>query len=309
MLTDELADLAIFALVAEVRSFTRAAARLGRSQSALSQSVRRLEERLKIRLLTRTTRSVMPTPAGVQLLETLGPALGEIEARLEALSALREEPSGSLRLTAGRHAVETVLWPAVLRLTARYPDIKVEISVSSALNDIVTEQFDAGVRLGEQVAKDMVALRIGPDLRMVVVGSPAYVARHGVPLEPQDLTRHRCCNIRLASSGALYAWEFERDGRAVNVHVDGPLVLNDSNLLLDAALNGDVLAIVMEDVARDAIAAGRLVQVLEDWSPPFAGYHIYYPNRRHPSPAFSALLDELRASPQRRSGAAQVPTH
>jgi DNA-binding transcriptional LysR family regulator len=302
MLTDELADLAIFALVAEVRSFTRAAARLGRSQSALSQSVRRLEERLKIRLLTRTTRSVMPTPAGEQLLETLRPALGEIEARLDALSALREEPSGSLRLTAGRHAVETVLWPAVLRLTARYPDIKVEISIQSALTDIVTEQFDAGVRLGEQVAKDMIALRIGPDLRMAVVGSPAYLAEHGVPQEPQDLTRHRCCNIRLVSSGALYAWEFERDGRSVNVHVDGPLVVNDMHMLMDAALQGTGLAIVMRDLATDAIATGRLVQVLEEWSPPFAGYHLYYPNRRHPSPAFSALLDELRTSPQ-KSGA------
>jgi DNA-binding transcriptional LysR family regulator len=230
--------------------------------------VRRLEERLKIRLLTRTTRSVMPTPAGEQLLETLRPALGEIEARLEALSAQREVPSGSLRLTAGRHAVETVLWPAVLRLAARYPDIKVEISIQSALTDIVTEQFDAGVRLGEQVARDMIALRIGPDLRMAVVGSPAYLAEHGVPQEPQDLTRHRCCNIRLVSSGALDAWEFEREGRSVNVHVDGPLVVNDMHLLLDAALQGLGLVIVMEDLAREAIAAGRLVRVLEDWSPP-----------------------------------------
>src|SRR5882762_6458412 len=212
MLNDELSDLAIFAAVADARSFTRAAARLGKSQSALSQSVRRLEERLKLRLLTRTTRSVMPTPAGEQLLTTLRPALGEIEAQLNALSELRELPSGSLRLTAGRHAAETVLWPALLRLNTRYPDIKVEVSIEPALTDIVTEQYDAGVRLGEQIARDMIALRIGPDLRMVVVGCPAYLAEHGIPVEPQDLTHHRCCNIRLPTSGGLYVWEFERDG-------------------------------------------------------------------------------------------------
>src|SRR6202034_1362017 len=219
MLTDELSDLAIFAAVADARSFTRAAVKLGKSQSALSQSVRGLEERLKLRLLTRTTRSVMPTPAGEQLLSTLRPALSEIEAQLNALSEL---PSGSLRLTAGRHAVETVLWPALLRLNTRYPDIKVEVSMEPALTDIVAEQYDAGVRLGEQIARDMIALRIGPDLRRVVVGCPAYLADHGIPVEPQDLTRHRCCNIRLPTSSGLYAWEFERDGRRVTVHVEGP---------------------------------------------------------------------------------------
>jgi len=296
MLNDELSDLAIFAAVADARSFTRAAAKLGKSQSALSQSVRRLEERLKLRLLTRTTRSVMPTPAGEQLLSTLRPALGEIEAQLNALSELRELPSGSLRLTAGRHAAETVLWPALLRLNTRYPDIKVEVSIEPALTDIVTEQYDAGVRRGEQIARDMIALRIGPDLRMVVVGCPAYLADHGIPVEPQDLTHHRCCNIRLPTSGGLYAWEFERDGRSVNVHVDGPFVLNDMHLLIDAALHGAGLAIVMEDMVAPFIADGRLVRVLEDWSPPLSGYHLYYPNRRHPSPAFAALLEELRAN-------------
>src|SRR5580704_6429599 len=238
MLTDELSDLAIFAAIADARSFTRAATRLGKSQSALSQSVRRLEERLKLHLLTRTTRSVMPTPAGEQLLSTLRPALGEIEAQLKALSELRTLPSGTLRLTAGRHAAETLLWPAVLRLNTRYPDIKVEVSIELSLMDIVTEQYDAGVRRGEQISRDMIALRIGADLRMVVVGSPAYLADHGIPVEPQDLTHHRCCNIRLPTSGGLYTWEFERDGRRVNVHVDGPFVLNDMHLLIDAALHG-----------------------------------------------------------------------
>ena len=296
MLNDELGDLAIFAAVAEARSFTRAAARLGKSQSALSQSVRRLEERLKLRLLTRTTRSVMPTPAGEQLLSTFRPALGQIEAQLSALSELRELPSGSLRLTAGRHAVETVLWPALLRLNTRCPDIKVEVSIEPALTDIVTEGYDAGVRLGEQIARDMIALRIGPDLRRVVVGCPAYLAGHGAPTEPRDLTDHRCCSIRLPTSGGLYAWEFERAGRHVNVQVDSPFVLNDTRLLIDAALHGAGLAMVMEDMAAPFIADGRLVRVLEDWSPPLSGYHLYYPNRRHPSPAFAALLKELRAN-------------
>jgi DNA-binding transcriptional LysR family regulator len=238
----------------------------------------------------------MPTPAGEQLLSTLRPALGEIEAQLDALSELRELPSGLLRLSAGRHAVETVLWPALLRLNARYPDIKVEVSIEPALTDIVTEQYDAGVRLGEQIARDMIALRIGPDLRRVVVGCPAYLADHGIPVEPQDLTHHRCCNVRLPTSGGIYAWEFERDGRSVNVRVDGPFVLNDLHLLIDAGLHGAGLAMVMEDMVAPFIADGRLVQVLEDWSPPLSGYHLYYPNRRHPSAAFAALLEELRAN-------------
>jgi DNA-binding transcriptional LysR family regulator len=248
---------------------------LGKSQSAISQSVRGLEERLKLRLLTRTTRSVMPTPAGEQLLRALRPALDEIEAQLNALRELRELPSGSLR---------------------RYPDIKVEVSIGPALTDIVNEQYDAGVRRGEQIARDMIALRIGPDLRMVVVGCPGYLAEHGIPVEPQELTHHRCCNIRSPTSGGLYAWEFERDGRRVNVHVDGPFVLNDMHLLIDAALHGAGLAMVMEDMVTPFIADGRLVRVLEDWSPPLSGYHLYYPHRRHPSPAFAALLEEPRAS-------------
>src|SRR5258707_7428394 len=254
MLTDELSDLAIFAAVADARSFTRAAARLGKSQSALSQSVRRLEERLKLRLLTRTTRSVMPTPAGEQLLSTLRPALGEIETQLNALSELRELPSGSLRLTAGRHAVETVLWPALLRLNTRYPDIKVEVLIEPALTDIVTEQYDAGVRRGEQIARDMIALRIGPDLRMVVVGCPAYLAEHGIPVDPHDLTHRRCCNIRLPTSGGLYAEEFERGGPSVNVHVHGPFVLNYLHLLIAAALPGARLSNAMDTISEPFLA-------------------------------------------------------
>ena len=238
----------------------------------------------------------MPTPAGEQLLSTLRPALGEIEAQLNALGELRESPSGSLRLSAGRHAVETVLWPALLRLNARYPDIKVEVSIEPALTDIVTEQYDAGVRRGEQISRDMISLRIGPDLRMVVVGCPAYLADHGFPVEPQDLTRHRCCNIRLPTSGGLYAWEFERNGRSVNVRVDGPFVLNDMHLLIDAALHGAGLVFVMEDMVAPFVADGRLIRVLDDWSPRLSGYHLYYPNRRHPSPAFAALLEELRGN-------------
>jgi len=296
MLNDELSDLASFAAVAHARSFTRAAAKLGKSQSALSQSVRRLEGRLKLRLLTRTTRSVMPTPAGEQLLSTLRPALEEIEAQLNVLSELRELPSGSLRLTAGPHAVETVLWPALRRLNKRYPDIKIELSIEAALTDIVTEQYDAGVRRGEQIERDMIALRIGPDLRMVVVGCPAYFADHSIPVEPQELTHHRCCNIRLPTSGGLYAWEFKRNGRSLSVHVDGPFVLNDMHLLIDAALHGAGLVMVMEDMVAPLIADGRLVRVLEDWSPPLSGYHLYYPNRRHPSPGFAALLEELKAN-------------
>ena len=294
MLTEELSDLAVFAAVAEARSFTKAAARIGRSQSALSQTVRKLEERLQLRLLTRTTRSVAPTPAGEALLATLRPALGEIEERLRLLQELREKPSGSLRLTAGRHACQTVLWPALLRLTRRYPDIQVEVAADGAMVDIVADRYDAGVRLGEQIAKDMIAVRIGPDLRMVVVGSPAYFDRYAPPETPHDLTRHACCNIRLPSAGALYAWEFEQDGRPINVHVDGPLVINDMDLLVEAAVNGAGLIMVMEDRVEAMLKDGRLRRVLDEWCPSFPGYHLYYPSRRHPSSAFTALLEELR---------------
>lgn len=295
MLTHDLTDLAIFAAVADARSFTLAGIRLGRSQSALSQSVKRLEDRLKLRLLTRTTRSVAPTAAGQKLLETLAPALGDIEARLAALGELRTKPSGQLRITTGVHAARSLVWPAVLRLTERYPDISVEVDVSGSLVDIVAERFDAGVRLGEQVAKDMIAMRIGPDLRMAVVGSPSYFAVHGIPKTPHDLMAHRCINVRMPTKGVPYTWEFERDGRAVNVNVHSTLMINDLEMFLETALQGRALAMITDDLVKPLLAQGLLQRVLEDWCPPFSGFHIYYPSRRHHSPAFAALLSELKA--------------
>lgn len=296
MQREEMGDLAVFLAVAEERSFTRAAARLGTSQSAVSQTVRKLEHRLGLRLLTRTTRSVLPTAAGEQLLETVQPAFLDVRARIAALTALRDSPAGTLRLTTGRHAAETVLWPALIRLTNRYPEIDAEVVVDAHLSDIVRDGFDAGVRLGEQVARDMIAVRIGPELRMAVVGAPAYLADHGGPSDPHGLTQHRCINIRLPTAGGLYPWEFEKDGRALNVRVNGPLTLNDMHLAVDAALAGAGLAMVMEDQVETALTDGRLVRLLKDWCPPFPGYHLYYPDRRLPSTAFSALLVELRAA-------------
>ena len=272
------------------RSFTRAAAKLGVSQSALSHTIRGLEARLGVRLLTRTTRSVAPTEAGERLLRTVGPRLDEIDAELAALSALREKPAGTIRITAGEHAAETILWPALARLLPDYPDIKVEIIVDYGLTDIVAERYDAGVRLGEQVAKDMVAVRIGPDMRMAVVGAPAYFASGRSRKTPQDLTEHACINLRLPTYGGLYAWEFEKDGRELKVRVEGQLVFNNAALLLKAALAGFGLAYVPEDQVQPHIAEGRLVRVLADWCPPFAGYHLYYPSRRQPrqpSPCWS----------------------
>lgn len=294
MKRDELGDLAAFLTVAEERSFTRAAAKLGTSQSALSHTVRRLEARLGLRLLVRTTRRVAPTEAGERLATTLRPAFDEIEGRIEALSELRDKPSGTIRITAGDHSAHTVLWPALERLLPDYPDIKVEISSDQGLTDIVTGRYDAGVRLGEQVARDMIAVRIGPDLRMVVVGSPDYFLRHPKPQTPHDLTDHACINTRMATMGGLYVWEFEKDGRELNVRVDGPLTFNDSALMLKAAMSGFGLAFVMEDVAAAAIAEGLLVPVLRDWRPPFSGYHLYYPSRRQPTPAFAVVVEALR---------------
>lgn len=294
MKRDELGDLTVFLAVAEERSFTRAAARLGIAQSAVSQTVRRLESRLGLKLLARTTRSVAPTDAGERLIETLRPALEDIDAKLVALSELRDKPSGTIRITASRHAVDTALWPAVVQLMRVCPDVRIEISVDSALNDIVAERFDAGVRLGEQVAKDMIAVRIGPDIQMAVVASPLYFATHPPPKTPHDLTHHACINVRLPTRGNLYAWEFEQDGRALNVRVDGALVLNDSAVLLKAAVEGFGIACVMEDLAADMIGDGRLLRVLEDWCPRFAGYHLYYPSRQHVSSAFRLMIDMLR---------------
>lgn len=294
MRREELADLNAFAAVAEERSFTRAAAQLGTSQSALSFTLRRLEERLGVRLLTRTTRSVSATEAGERLLRTLRPALEQIGAELAALSELREKPAGNIRITAGEHSAEAVLWPTLATFVPEYPDIKVEVIVDYGLTDIVAERYDAGVRLGEQVAKDMIAVRIGPDFRMVVVGAPSYFERKPRPKTPQDLTAHDCINLRLPTYGGLFPWEFEKRGRELKVRVEGPLVFNNLALRLHAALAGLGLAYVPEDRVLTYLADGRLVRVLDDWCAPFSGYHLYYPSRRQPTPAFALLVDALR---------------
>ncbi len=287
-------ELAAFAAVARERSFTRAGARLGVSPSALSQTIKSLEGRLGLRLLTRTTRSVAATEAGQRLLETVAPRFEEIQEALAALAEMRDRPAGAIRITAGEHAAHTVLQPGLARLLPDYPDIRVEIMVDYGLVDIVAEGFDAGVRLGEQVAKDMIAQRIGPDMRMAVVGSPTYFQTRRRPLTPQDLTDHNCINMRLPTYGGLYPWEFERDGRELKVRVDGQLVFNTIRQRLDSALAGLGLAYLPEDTAAPGIASGALIRVLEDWCPPFPGYHLYYPSRRHASPAFSLLVEALR---------------
>jgi DNA-binding transcriptional LysR family regulator len=294
MRREELGDLMAFLAVAEERSFTRAAAKLGTSQSSLSHTVRRLESRLGLRLLTRTTRSVSPTEAGDRLLETLRPAFDDIDDRLAALNALREKPAGAIRITTGQHAAETILWPALVKLISTYPEIKVELSLDQGLTDIVTSRFDAGVRLGEEVAKDMVAVRIGPELRFAVVGTPGYFAKHAKPRKPQDLSQHNCINVRMQTRGGLYAWEFEKAGRDLTVRVDGQFIFNDANMALQAVQQGLGLAILMEDRVQHRIADGTLVRVLADWCAPFAGYHLYYPSRRQLSPAFALLVDALR---------------
>jgi DNA-binding transcriptional LysR family regulator len=293
-MAENINDILAFLAVAKERSFTRAAAQLGVSQSALSHTIRRLEEQLGIRLLTRSTRSVAPTEAGERLIRTVGPRLQEIDDELSALTELREKPAGTIRITAGEHAAEAVLWPALARLLPRYPDIKVELSTDYGLTDIVAERYDAGVRLGEQVAKDMIAVRIGPDFRMAVVGAPAYFERRSQPKKPQELTEHNCINIRLPTYGGLYAWEFEKRGRGLRVRVDGQLVFNTMGLRLKAVLAGLGLAYVPEDQVQAQLGDGRLIQVLEDWCAPFPGYHLYYPSRRQIAPAFALLVDALR---------------
>ncbi|NNH66685.1 MULTISPECIES: LysR family transcriptional regulator [Rhizobium] len=287
-------DLIAFLAIARAQSFTKAAGKLGVSQSALSHTIRGLEERLGLRLLTRTTRSVAPTEAGERLLLSIGPRLDEIESELAALSALREKPAGTIRINAGEHAADAVLWPALETLLPDYPDVNVEIIVDYGLTDIVAERYDAGVRLGEQVAKDMIAVRIGPDMRMAVVGAPAYFDTRPKPMTPQDLTDHNCINLRLPTYGSVYAWEFEKDGRELRVRVEGQLVFNNIALRLNAVLAGMGLAYMPEDLVAAHIADGQLVRVLEDWCPPFSGYHLYYPSRRHTSPAFALVVDALR---------------
>jgi DNA-binding transcriptional LysR family regulator len=287
-------DLLVFRAVASERSFTRAAAKLGVSQSALSHTIRALEERLGLRLLTRTTRSVSPTEAGVRLLHTIGPRFEEIEAELAALSELRDEPAGTIRITATDYAIETILWPKLKKFLRQYSDVHVELITDYGLTDIVAERFDAGVRIGEQVAKDMIAVRIGPDIRTAVVGAPGYFASRAEPRTPQELVGHNCINLRLPTRGGLYAWEFEKDGRELRVHVEGQLVFNGTFQMLNAAVAGFGIAYVPEDVARPHLAKGRLKRVLEDWCPPYAGYHLYYPSRRQATPAFNLLINALR---------------
>jgi DNA-binding transcriptional LysR family regulator len=292
---EELGSLALFLAVAKERSFTRAAARLGISQSALSHSLSRLEANLGLRLLTRTTRSVALTEAGERLMETLGPALDEIDARLAALTRLRERPAGTVRITCSKHAARVVLWPVLDRLTRENPDVHVELSVDAGLIDIVAQRFDAGVRLGERLEKDMIAVRIGPKLRFAAVASPSYLAARGKPKTPRDLDRHSCINLRLPSSGGLYIWEFEKNGRQVKVKVEGQLIFNDVDLIVDAATSGHGIAFLGEDHFLQKLADGSLVRVLESWCPPFEGYYLYYPSRRLPSPAFGLVLNALRA--------------
>lgn len=294
MARENLNDLVAFVAVARERSFTRAAAQLGVSQSALSHTLRALEERIGVRLLTRTTRSVVPTEAGDRLLATVGNHLDGIEAGLAELGELRDKPAGHFRITSTEYAAETLLWPAMETIANSYPDITLEIVIDVGLSNIVTERYDAGVRIGEAIEKDMIAVRIGPDLEMAVVGTPAYLEARGLPESPQDLVGHNCINLRLVSAGALYAWEFEKDGRQINVRVDGQFTFNTSGLIRKAALAGHGLASIPVDQVQDDLASGRLVRVLADWCPPFSGYHLYYPSRRQNSLAFRLLVDALR---------------
>ncbi|HYF87064.1 LysR family transcriptional regulator [Azospirillum sp.] len=289
-----LADLGAFIAVARERSFTRAAAQLGVSPSALSQTMRALEEKLGVRLLTRTTRSVAPTDAGERLIATVGPHLEEIETGLAALSELRDKPAGIIRITAVDHAAETILWPSLANFLAEYPDVRVDLVVDNTLRDIVAERFDAGIRMGERVARDMIAVRIGPEIRMAAIATPAYFKKHGKPKVPQDLAAHSCINLRLPTLGGVYVWEFEKGTREINVRVEGQLTVNDIAVIRNAALHGLGIAFMPEDVAQPHLDAGDLVRVLADWTPPLPGYHLYYPSRRQQSPAFALLVEALR---------------
>lgn len=287
-------DLLGFVAVAREHSFTKAAAKLGVSQSALSHTVRGLEARLGLRLLTRTTRSVSATEAGERLYQSVAPHFAEIDSAVAALGVLRDKPTGMIRITTSAHAADTILWPVLERFLRRYPDIKVELSLDSSLTDIAAEGFDAGVRLGEQVARGMIAVRIGPDMRMAVVGAPAYLDKRSPPKKPQDLMSHDCINLRFQTRGGLYAWEFEKDRRKLNVRVDGQLTFNAVPQIVTAAVAGFGLACLPDDIVMPEFRKGRLRRVLEDWCPPFPGFHLYYPSRRHASPAFALLVEALR---------------
>lgn len=295
MTRENYADYQAFLTVAREHSFTKAAAQLGVSQSALSHAVRGLEARLGLRLLTRTTRSVSTTEAGERLYATLTPSFEDIDAAIAALSALRDRPGGTIRITTGEHAATSILWPVLETFLPQYPDIHVEVITDSTLVDIVAERFDAGIRLGEQIAKDMISVRIGPPMRMVVVGAPHYLASHPAIRTPQDLTRHDCINIRFLTQGGLYPWEFEKNGNPIHVRVEGRLTFNSLSQIHAAALAGFGIAYLPQDIVVADVASGKLRELLLDWSPPFPGYHLYYPSRRQPSPAFSRLVEALRA--------------
>lgn len=294
MAKDELSELRHFIAVADERSFTKAAARLGVSASALSHTIRGLEERLGLRLLTRTTRSVSTTEAGERLYRSIKPHFEQIRGEIDALSELRDKPSGTVRVTSGVHAAETILRQRLAKFLPQFPDISVEVSIDNGFVDIVGERFDAGVRLGESVSKDMIAVRIGPDWRFVVVGTHDYFARRSPPEHPGELTNHQCINLRLAAAGGIYAWEFGKDGRELDVRVGGQLTFDSIVSVLHAAVDGLGLAFVPEDLALPYIEAGRLRVVLDDWCPPVQGYHLYYPNRRLASPAFARFVEALR---------------
>ncbi|WP_348971531.1 LysR family transcriptional regulator [Pseudomonas atacamensis] len=287
-------DLLAFVTVARTGSFTRAAVQLGVTQSAVSQVVSALEARLKIRLLTRTTRSVSLTAAGERLLHTVGHRFDEIEAELDALTELRDKPAGTVRITCGDNIIKTTLLPKLTPLLLQYPDIKVEFDINYGFRDIVADRFDAGVRFSDTVAQDMIAVPIGPPLRMAVVASPDYFARHPAPQHPRELAAHRCIDIRFPTYDGVDAWEFERQGKKLKVRVDGQLVFNSTVHIADAAVNGLGIAYLPEDEFGAHLAEGRLVRVLEDWCEPFGGFHLYYPSRRQPSPAFSLVVEALR---------------
>ncbi|PLK73138.1 LysR family transcriptional regulator [Rhizobium sp. TH135] len=287
-------DILAFVMVAREESFTRAAIKLGVSQSALSQTVRALEARLGLRLLTRTTRRVSPTAAGERLLASAAPRFDEIQSELVALSEMRDRPAGTVRITTGEHAAITILAPALEKILPDYPEVKVEVTVDYGLTDIVADRYDAGVRLGEQIAKDMIAIKIGPEMRMAVVGAPSYFQGHPRPTTPEDLTRHNCIQMRMPTYGNMQSWEFEKEGHEVKVRVDGQIIFNNSTMRLDAVKRGLGLTYLPEDLVAESIVRGELVRVLEDWCEPFDGYHLYYPNRRHPSPAFALVVDALR---------------
>ena len=290
----DLNSLSAFIVVAREKSFTRAAARLGVTQSALSHNMRALEERIGVRLLARTTRGASPTEAGERLLSRLAPHYEGIESELAAISELREKPSGTIRITTHDHAASTILWPKLSKLLPEYPGIRLEINIGYGFIDIVAERFDAGVRIGDQIAKDMIAVRISPDFRMAVAAAPRYFEGREVPKTPQDLTSHNCGNLRMATHGELYAWEFVQDGRELKVQVPGQIIFNTSTQLLNAALEGYALTYAPEDVIQPHVEAGRLIRVLEAWSPTFPGYHLYYPSRRQSLPAFALVVEALK---------------